>query len=172
MFSNARPCGQFLLANARSLVPSVVVKCPALQSIRSIHKIISCHILINITVSAQYKYIKQVTKWVTPTEKGQNKWFYCFYRSFIVDKCSSPTPKWQCLTAWNPWLWAPSEITTGFYETSLLLFTNARWGDTLYCQMPGPRDSSWNKCPGFARGGCSRLELTRTLAMNESTQLN
>ena len=25
--------------------------------------------------------------------------------------------------------------------------------DTINCQMPGPRDSSWNKCPGFARGG-------------------
>ena len=28
--SNARPCGQFLLANARLPVPSLVVKCPAL----------------------------------------------------------------------------------------------------------------------------------------------
>ena len=34
-------------------VPSLVVKCPALQSIRSIYKIIICHILINITGSAQ-----------------------------------------------------------------------------------------------------------------------
>ena len=49
----------------------------------------------------------------------------------MVDKCSSPTPKWQCLTAWNPWLWAPSEMTTGCYETSLLLFANARGAGTL-----------------------------------------
>ena len=111
--SNARPCRQFLLTNARPPVPSVVVKCPALQSIWSIYKIISCHILINITVSDQKNCIKNATKWVTPTEKRQSKWFYCFKRSFMVDKCSSPTPKWQCLTAWNPWLWAPSEMTTG-----------------------------------------------------------
>ena len=55
-------CGQFLLANAPPPVPSVVVKCPALQSIRSIYKVIGCHILINITVSAQENCIKQVTK--------------------------------------------------------------------------------------------------------------
>ena len=34
--------------------------------------------------------------------------------------------------------------------------------DTMNCQMPGPWDSSCNKCPGFARGGCSWLELTIT----------
>ena len=51
--SNARLCGKFLLANAPPPVPSVVVKCPALQSIRSIYKVFGCHILINITVSAQ-----------------------------------------------------------------------------------------------------------------------
>ena len=31
--------------------------------------------------------------------------------------------------------------------------------DTINCQMLGPRDSSWSKCPGFARGGCSRLDF-------------
>ena len=72
----------------------------------------------------------------------------------MVDKCSSLTTKWQCLTAWNPWLWAPSEMTTECYETSLSLFANARGGrDTINCQMPGSWDSSWNKCLGFARGG-------------------
>ena len=91
--SNGRPCGQFLSANAPPPVPSVVVKCPALQSIWSIYKVIGCHILLNITDSAQYNCIKQVTKWVTSTEKRQSKWLYCFYRSFMVDKCSS-TPKW------------------------------------------------------------------------------
>ena len=50
---NARPCGQVLLANAWPPIPSVVVKCLALQSIWSIYKIISCHILINISVSTQ-----------------------------------------------------------------------------------------------------------------------
>ena len=75
-------------------VPSVVVKCPALQSIRSIYKVIGCHILLNITVSAQKNCIKQVTKWVNSTEKRQSKWFYCFYRYFMVAKCSVSTPKW------------------------------------------------------------------------------
>ena len=59
-------------------------------------------------------------------------------------------------------------MTTGYYETSFLLFANARGGrDTINYQMPGPRDSSCNKCPGFAGGGggCSRLELTRTLRL-------
>ena len=44
------------------------------------------------------------------------------------------------MTAWNPWLWAPSEMTTGCYETSLLLFANARGDGTLLtvkCPSPG-----------------------------------
>ena len=35
----------------------------------------------------------ELHKSVTLTEKRQSKWFYCFYRSFTVDKCSSSTPK-------------------------------------------------------------------------------
>ena len=41
-------------------------------------------------------------------------------------------------------------------------FANGQ-GDINNCQMPGPRDSSCIKRPGFARAKCLRLELTRTL---------
>ena len=118
-------------------------KCPALGEIfvckcsapRSYYNIISC-----ITVSAHYRCIKQVMKWVTPTEKKrQSKWFYSLYRSFMVDNGSSPIPKWQCLTAWNPWLWALSEMTTGCYETRFLFFTNFRgFGIQLTAKCPAP----------------------------------
>ena len=47
---------------------------------------ISFHLLINITVSAQWTCIKQVTKWFTLTEQRESKWFYCFYRSSMVDR--------------------------------------------------------------------------------------
>ena len=55
----------------------------------------------------------------------------------MVDKC---TFIYSEMTAWNPWLWAPSEMTTGCYETSLLLFANARGPGTLLtvkCLSPG-----------------------------------
>ena len=38
--TNARPCGQFLLANAPPPVPTMMVKCPAPQSIPPIYKIL------------------------------------------------------------------------------------------------------------------------------------
>ena len=159
--SNARPCGQFLLANAPPPVSSVVVKCPALQSIRSIYKVIGCHILINITVSAQSENcIKQVTKWVTSTEKRQSKWFYCFCRSFMVDKCSS-TPKWllETLDSERRRKWRQDVM-----KQSLLLFTNARRAGTLLtvkCPPPGThRETNARGLPGG--GVCSWLELTRT----------
>ena len=49
-WSNARFCGQFFLANAPiPFLSTMMVKCP---SMRPIYKNISCHFLINITVSA------------------------------------------------------------------------------------------------------------------------
>ena len=77
---------------------------------------------------------------------------FWFYGSFMVDKCSSPTPKWQCLTAWNPWLWAASGMATGCYETSFLLFANSRGGrDTISTvKCPG---LIMHQYPGFARRG-------------------
>ena len=58
---------------------------------------------------------------------------------------------------WNPWLWAPSEMTTGCCEASFLFFDNQLrmpgGRDTINCQMSGPWDSSWIKCPGFAWEG-------------------
>ena len=50
-------------------------------------------------------------------------------------------------------------MTTGCYETRFLLFTNTRRAGTLI----NARDSSCIKCPGFAREGCSRVEVTDTL---------
>ena len=38
----------------------------------------------------------------------------------------------------------------------------AGW-DTINFLIPGPRDASCKKYPVFARGGCSRQEVTRTL---------
>ena len=81
----------------------------------------------------------------------------------MVDKYSSPTPKWQCLTAWNPWPWAPSEIATGCYKTSFLLFANARGAGTLLtAKYPAPgthhATNAWG-LPG-GRGGYSQLEGT------------
>ena len=107
---------------------------------------------------------KQVTKWVTPTEKRQSKWFYCFYRSFMVDKSSSPTPKWQCLTAWS------EALTLSAVGNDDRMLRNK----FVVCKCPGPRTLLIVKCPasgthlktnarGLPGGGCSRLELTRTL---------
>ena len=56
------------------------------------------------------------------------------------------------------------KMTTGYYETSFLLFANARGAGTLLtakCPAPGTdRATNFRVLP---RGGCSRLELTRTL---------
>ena len=66
------------------------------------------------------------------------------------------TPKWQCSTAWNPWLswfWAPSEMTTGCYETSFLLFGNTRGAWTLLtakCPDPGTHRATNDR--GLPRG--------------------
>ena len=114
-------------SNARTFSPSDPATC----------KIISCHILINITVSAQKNCIKQVTKWVTPTEKRQSKWFYCFYRSFMADKCSSPTPNdsvWL-LDSERRWKWRPD-------------VTRLRNKFVVVCKCPGGRDTINYKCPG------------------------
>ena len=135
-----------------------VGKCPALRSSCGgqmpgppVHPIsIQNYLLSYFNKHNRFNSIElheKVTEWVTPTEKRQSKWFYCFHRSFMVDKCSSPTPKWQCLTAWKPriWpggLWAPSnsEMTTGCYKTSLSLFANVQGTGTLLtvkCPTPG-----------------------------------
>ena len=114
-------------SNARTSSPSDPATC----------KIISCHILINITVSAQKNCIKQVTKWVTPTEKRQSKWFYCFYRSFMADKCSSSTPNdsvWL-LDSERRWKWRPD-------------VTRLRNKFVVVCKCPGGRDTINCKCPG------------------------
>ena len=56
----------------------------------------------------------------------------------MVDKYSSHTPKSQYFTAWIPWLWAPSEMTTGCYETSICCLQMSGGRDTSNCQMSGP----------------------------------
>ena len=57
-----------------------------------------------------------------------------------------------------------SEMMTGCYETSLLLFANACGAGTLLtvkCPSPGThRETNARGLPGG--GGCLRLELTRT----------
>ena len=147
---NARPCGQFLLANAPSPVPTMMAKCPAPKSSRPIYKNIICHFLINITASAQYNCIKQVTKWVTPTKQRQSKWFYRFYRSSMVDKCSF-IPKWRCL---KPLTLSAVGNDDRMLRSKFFVVCSCRGGgrNTINCQIPGPRDSSCIKCPGFARG--------------------
>ena len=58
-------------------------------------------------------------------------------------------------------------MTTGCYETSLLLFANARGVGTLLtvkCAAHGThRETNARGLPG---GGCSRLELTHTLPLH------
>ena len=54
---------------------------------------------------------------------------------------------------------------------SNFFFANAWGAGTLWiatCPPPSPRDSSCIKCLVFARGGCSRLELTRTLQYDQT----
>ena len=106
--------------------------------------------------------IKQVTKWINPTEQRQSKCFYCFCRSFMVHECPSYS-KWRCL---KPLTLSTSEMTTGCYEASFLLFANARRAILLAAKCLVPGDSSCIKCTGFARGSCSLLELTPTLVVH------
>ena len=84
------------------------------------------------------------------------------YRSFMVDKCSS-TPKWllETLDSERRRKWR-QDVTKQVCCCLQMPGEGSR--DTINCQMPVLRDSSWNKCPGFAPGGggSSRLELTRT----------
>ena len=134
--SNARPYEQFLLANAPPPVPSVVVKCLALQSSRSIYKIISYRHFNKHNCFSSIELHKIGHEMSHSDWKKTKQMVLLLYRSFMVDKCSSPTPKWQCLTAWNPWLRAPSEMTTGCYETSFC----------CCLQMPG-RTLLTAKCP-------------------------
>ena len=65
-------------------------------------------------------------------------------------------------------------MTTGCYETSLLLFANARGARTLLtvkCLSPGTHhETNARGLPGG--GGCSRLELTRTLVFEFTYKLN
>ena len=54
-------------------------------------------------------------------------------------------------------------MTTECYETSLLLFANARGvGTLLTVKCPAPRTHRETNAQGLP-GGCSRLELTHTL---------
>ena len=101
---------------------------PGLQSIWPMYK------LFNLPFFNKHKcftsielHTKQVTKWGTPSEQRQSKWFYCFNRSFKVDKYSF-IPKWHCL---KPLLLTATEMTTGCYEASFLLFANAQGAGTL-----------------------------------------
>ena len=138
--SNAPPCGQFLLANAPSSCSYYDGQMPGLQSIRLMYKI------FNLPFFNKHKcftsielHTKQVTKWVTPSDQRQSKWFYCFNRSFKVDKCSF-IPKWHCL---KPLLLTATEMITGCYEASFLLFANAQGARTLLslltAKCPAPR---------------------------------
>ena len=72
--------------------------------------------------------------------------FFSYSRMTVLD----------CFSAGNPWLWAPSEMTTGCYETSFYCLQMPEGPDTINCEMPGLQDPSCNKCPGFARGRDAR----------------
>ena len=138
---NARPYGQFLSANAPPPVPTMMVKYPAPQPSDQYTKLFVAMFNKHNCFSS-IELHKTSKKFATPTEKQTKQvfgFFFCFFWSFMVDKCSSPTPIWQCLTAWIPWLWAPSEMATGCYETSFLLFANTRGAGTL----------STAKCPAL-----------------------
>ena len=80
-------------------------------------------------------------------EQRQSKWFYRFYSSFMVDKYSILF-LFQNDGVWNPWLWAPLEMTTGCYEAIFFVFLQIPGGDTIDCQIPGPPRLVVHQMPG------------------------
>ena len=67
----------------------------------------------------------------------------------MVDKCSSPTASLlETLDSERRRKWR-QDVTKPVF--CCLQMPGGR--DTINCQMPTPRDSSCNKCPGFAQGG-------------------
>ena len=110
-------------------------------------KILGCHFLINITVSAQKNCIKQVKKWVTPTEQRQNKWLYW---ALLWSKNALLYPKWPSTSErrrkWQQCVTKKLFCCLQIPEGTLL---------TIKCPAPGTHRVS------NARGDrCSRLELT------------
>ena len=73
--------------------------------------------------------------------------------------------KYSSISKMTLYFWAPSEMTTGCYEVSFLWFANAREAETLQLSdARSPRLTVYHgKRPEFARWGCSRIELIRTL---------
>ena len=58
------------------------------------------------------------------------------------------------------------KMTTGYYETSFFVVCKCPGGrDTINCQMPGPRNSSCNKCRGFARGECWKTNKDKPVSL-------
>ena len=115
--------------------------------IRPMYKNISCNFLINITVSAQMNCMKQVTKWVAPTDQRQSKWFYCICSSFMVENCSSTSKMTP------DFLSAVGNDDRMLRSKFVVVCKCPGAGTLLTTKCPAPRNSSRIIFPGFARDG-------------------
>ena len=90
----------------------------------------------------------------------------------MVDKCSSPTgtPKWQCfmLDFLKPLTLSVVGNDDKMLQNKFFVVCKCPGDrDTINCQMSGAPGLIVQQFPGVCLGGCSRLELTRTLRNNE-----
>ena len=106
------------------------------------------------------------------TEQRQSKWFYCFNRSSMVYKCYF----YSKMTMLKPLTLSSvrNDHRISTKQVFFIVYQCPGDRDTVDFQMPGSRDSSYNKCLGFPRGMLSAgidSRITLTLYWESTTDL-